>query len=354
MKRVIVLLSVAVFLTVSCEEKEIISQVSDVSFTPCQQDKQKSDSDVDVKFTKKGVQITYHDFAVTCDFTTVNVTHTFTNGVLNITQQGSPNQANCICYTDVSYTICGILENEVNVIFINGIQVYCHSGNGEEGTFCSYLNVENIDKTIPFINDFLAGLPSSSSFAEDEQNLQALTIWLKSKPCIIDASILCVSCIYTLPAQSEIAILFEENGKTVKVVFDILMSNPLKAIRVCSIDYIYGNQCDKDVIIDSAEYENAPNHPIHIIDMKIVDNCLKIKFGASGCTGDNWVVELIDSEIILDAIPCQRTLRLSLEHIGICAAYFENEMSFNIEDLQIYGNNSVQLNVSGNWILYEY
>jgi hypothetical protein len=133
MRRVVILLSLAVFLTVSCEKREIESQVSNVSFTPCQQKVTKSEiSDkVNVEFTNQGVQITYYGFAVTCDFTTVDVTHTFVNGVLDITQQGSPNQANCICYTDVSYTINGISQNEVNVIFINDEQVYCHNDDDD-------------------------------------------------------------------------------------------------------------------------------------------------------------------------------------------------------------------------------
>ena len=126
MKRAVILLSLGAFLAVSCEKREQEPQVSDVSFTPCQQSILRSNNlsdKVDVEFTSNGVQITHYNFAVTCDFTTVNVTHTFVNGVLNITQQGYPNQANCICYTDVSYTINGISQNEVNVIFINGVQV---------------------------------------------------------------------------------------------------------------------------------------------------------------------------------------------------------------------------------------
>ena len=130
MKRVVILLSLGVFLAVSCEKRAQESQVSGVSFTPCQQGILRSNSlsdRVDVEFTDNGVHITHYNFAVTCDFTTVNVTHTFVNGVLNITQQGFPNQARCICYTDVSYTINKISQNEVNVIFINGVQVYCHN-----------------------------------------------------------------------------------------------------------------------------------------------------------------------------------------------------------------------------------
>jgi hypothetical protein len=36
-----------------------------------------------------------------------------------------------MCYTDVSYTISGILQSEVNVIFINGEQVYCYNDNNK-------------------------------------------------------------------------------------------------------------------------------------------------------------------------------------------------------------------------------
>ena len=132
MKKVAILLSLVAFLAVSCEQQEVPPPMPKVSFTPCKQEVLRSSelSDkVDVEFTNKGVQITYNNFEVTCDFTDVKVTHTFENGVLSIIQQGTPNQANCICHTDVSYTIDGITQNEVNVIFINGVQVYCHNEN---------------------------------------------------------------------------------------------------------------------------------------------------------------------------------------------------------------------------------
>ena len=115
--------------------------VSNVSWTPCIQNEQGAQNilksngpsdNVDVEFTNEGVKIAYSNFAVTCDFTAINVTHTFVNGFLNITQQGLPNQADCVCYTDVSYTIEGVLQNEVNVIFINGEQVYCYNNENNQ------------------------------------------------------------------------------------------------------------------------------------------------------------------------------------------------------------------------------
>ena len=96
---------------------------------------------------------------------------------------------------------------------------------------CSHLNIENINKTIPIINDYLASLKSNLN---DKEKLQSLTEWLKSSSCIIDANILCVSCIYTLPAQSEISFSFKEGEVTKVVTLDISMSNPLKA-GICKI-----------------------------------------------------------------------------------------------------------------------
>ena len=93
--------------------------------------------------------------------------------------------------------------------------------------FCLYLNSENIDETIPVINDYLTTLPNNLS---DKQKLQQLTRWLKSAPCIIDATILCESCISGLytPTMSEIMITFKENGIAKDFIFDILMTNPLQ------------------------------------------------------------------------------------------------------------------------------
>ena len=250
MKTTTILLSLVVLFTVSCVKSQLEeSQVPNISWTPCEQDILKSSGlskKVDVEFTNKGVQITYNNLEVSCDFTTVNVAHTFVNGVLNITQQGFPNLANCVCYTDVSYTIGEISQNEVNVIFINGEQVYCYNNGSNQ------------------------------------------------------------------------------------------------------------SDCDSDVIISQTEYNNAPNHPVTILDMSIDGNCLKIKFGASGCSADNWTVKLIDCEVVAEPIPSQRTLRLSLNDIGDCDAYISKEMSFNIKNLQIEGNRSVKLNIGGKSILYEY
>ncbi|MDR1459883.1 MAG: hypothetical protein LBI60_06685 [Bacteroidales bacterium] len=369
MKKVTFLLCLAVFIAVSCEKSEQNSQMSNISFTTCKQNILKSNNlanNVDVEFTNEGVQIMYYKFAVTCDFTTVNVTHTFENGVLNITQQGFPNQANCICYTDVSYTIEGISQNEVNVIFINSEQVYCYN-NGNNQSDCDpnviideeeYFNVPEFRDNISNMRiegDNLKFTITASGCSGSSWIVKLITTGAYEK---------------TLPPQRTLQLSFENREMCAAIVgrefsFNIeclqLKDYNQVQLNIAGKKILYeygdnGNQtnCDRDVIISQTEYNNAPNHPVTIIKMNIESNCLKIKFGASGCNGDNWAVRLIDLGVVAESLPCQRTLRLSLNDIGECEAYFEKEMYFNIEDLQIQGNHSVQLNISGKSILYEY
>jgi len=122
------------------------------------------------------------------------------------------------------------------------------------------------------------------------------------------------------------------------------------------IDYsqIFDNDCDQNVIICEKEFENAPDDPFSIIDMIIVDNCLKIKFCAGGCDGNTWIVKLIDSGWIMLPMTPIRTLRLSLDNQEQCKALITKEISFNIESLQEEGSNKIRLDISGHSILYEY
>ena len=112
--------------------------------------------------------------------------------------------------------------------------------------------------------------------------------------------------------------------------------------------------CDQNVVVSSIEYESAPNDPFSIVEMTINGDCLNIKFTASGCDGNTWIVKLIDSGDIAESYPCQRTLRLSLKNEELCNAVPTKEISVDIKDLQIVGNNKVILQVSGEEILYEY
>jgi flagellin-specific chaperone FliS len=119
---------------------------------------------------------------------------------------------------------------------------------------CLYLDSEDMSKAMSIINEFLAGLPNNKGqgFAEDERNLHRFAEWLKSSTCIIDAKVLCISCIYTLPAISEVEFSFRENGVVKNVVLDIVMSYPLQA-GICSIQKEDEDDCECNDTIDGED-----------------------------------------------------------------------------------------------------
>ena len=72
-----------------------------------------------VEFTKEGVNITHYLLNVNCDFNTVLITPSLVNRDLIIIERGEPNSAKCFCQTNVSYTISGVSEQDVDQIIIN-------------------------------------------------------------------------------------------------------------------------------------------------------------------------------------------------------------------------------------------
>jgi len=114
------------------------------------------------------------------------------------------------------------------------------------------------------------------------------------------------------------------------------------------------SNCDQTVIICADEFENAPNFPAHIEDMRIEGNCLTIKFSTSGCDMRN--IKLIAGHLNRGSGNPFWTMRLSFDEPGDCDDWITKEMSFGIEGLQLQGRNSVRLSFFGlnNGILYEY
>ncbi|NKI26395.1 hypothetical protein HCG49_07455 [Arenibacter sp. 6A1] len=125
----------------------------------------------------------------------------------------------------------------------------------------------------------------------------------------------------------------------------------------CSNDDNQGkqNNCDFEVLVSAKQYMNAPSGQLTINRLEIIDHCLKINFSSGGCGGATWELKLIDSEEILESFPPQRNLRLSLKNEELCEAYITKELTFDISNLQVDGN-QVQLRItnSDQSILYEY
>ena len=161
-------------------------------------------------------------------------------------------------------------------------------------------------------------------------------------------------CILTQPYDIKFIYRKTNHIKMKKILFFTLIG---LTILSCSNDDDNENpvNCDFETVISTEQYANAPSDQLTINSLDINDNCLKINFSSGGCSGDTWVLKLIDSGDILESLPPQRNLRLSLKNEELCEAYITKEIIFDISNLQVDGN-QVQLNITNGdeSILYEY
>ena len=93
-----------------------------------------------------------------------------------------------------------------------------------EDNFCTLVESQNYEGTGPLVDAFLAGLDNTT---QDEQ-LNQLKNWMAAKSCVDSVGIMCISCIETLPPQSELRVVFISAGRDTSLTMDILMSEPLK------------------------------------------------------------------------------------------------------------------------------
>ncbi|WP_299111385.1 hypothetical protein [uncultured Winogradskyella sp.] len=114
--------------------------------------------------------------------------------------------------------------------------------------------------------------------------------------------------------------------------------------------------CDATTIIDNELYENAQTAFYNLVNVEINENCLNIEISSSGCSGETWVLELVDSADIFESNPPQRNLKLVLTNNETCLAVFEQKQSFDITSLQVEDVNEVVLNIEDflEPILYSY
>ena len=104
-----------------------------------------------------------------------------------------------------------------------------------DAEFCSCLNLEDIHKTIPIVNEFLSVIPKGVS---EENKFQSLAKWLISFPCIIDTTFIRNDFgIWPDHKICGIAFSFEEDGIVKELSLDFLPTNPHEIVG-----YIYDKQ----------------------------------------------------------------------------------------------------------------
>jgi len=109
----------------------------------------------------------------------------------------------------------------------------------------------------------------------------------------------------------------------------------------------YSLVCDQNTIIDENMYSNLNSAHFNFVNVEIIDNCLNIEISASGCDGNNWEFNLVDSGDIVESLPEQRYLKLQLIKEELCDAVFKRTVSFDLTPIQVSGSDDIILNLEG-------
>lgn len=125
----------------------------------------------------------------------------------------------------------------------------------------------------------------------------------------------------------------------------LALSNCSKIPSV-TIDPPMPADCDNPVLVDTDLYQNAPSDEFYFQSATIDGNCLKmiVRYGG-GCEAVTF--QLIDAAAIMESLPVQRNIRLSLEDEDDCEALVTRELYYDLTPLQVVGNSKIILNLLG-------
>ncbi len=109
-------------------------------------------------------------------------------------------------------------------------------------------------------------------------------------------------------------------------------------------------------IIEETNFNDLETNNYFIQNVVLNDYCLSVTVSSSGCSPDNWNMNLFSHNNFTFVYPATRFAKIELINNEACLAVFQKTISFDLTPYQIQGQNQVQINLQG-WneqILYTY
>lgn len=132
-----------------------------------------------------------------------------------------------------------------------------------------------------------------------------------------------------------------------KILFAVTLLGPL--LESCSNETTdnasLNSVCNQITIVDNSLFTNAQTEDYTINSIQVVDDCLEVQIQSSGCSGDTWKVDLIDSGNVAESNPEQRYLKISFTSTELCDAVISKAFSFDLSPLRI-SSPSIFLNLN--------
>lgn len=147
-----------------------------------------------------------------------------------------------------------VLRNIIILLMIAVGTIACDKESDKElnddKDFCSCLNMEDISKTIPIVNEFLANLPDN---IREKQTFDTLVTWMNSFSCDVNAKIIYGTDMLSVnKVISGVSVPVDDNGITRELELDFaIIDNAISYSQIAG--YVYNKQ---DIIYVKTQYTN--------------------------------------------------------------------------------------------------
>ena len=105
-------------------------------------------------------------------------------------------------------------------------------------------------------------------------------------------------------------------------------------IYSCGSDESDSMDCGRSLIINEEKYQSIddPDQSISLINSSIVDECLSLTLGFSGCDAEHQI-DLVTDGAVAESFPVQVFFKLEDQNPQLCLAYFEQTFYYDLEEL---------------------
>ncbi len=103
--------------------------------------------------------------------------------------------------------------------------------------------------------------------------------------------------------------------------------------------------CGSEVIEDSVRFDTISTIFKAVSNIDIIDDCLSFDITSSGCSGDSWIVNVVDAQTKEFTNPMSKDLKIEFFNKELCEALITKEFFFDLFPLRECTDSIINLNI---------
>ncbi len=105
--------------------------------------------------------------------------------------------------------------------------------------------------------------------------------------------------------------------------------------------------CGNAVVVNAPNFSTVTTDQFMIADASISGDCLTVKIGGSGGSGNTWRAEVLHAVSDAAVYPQEHSLKVVFANRELCAAVFVKNFEFDLFPLRQKGTNKIFISISG-------